>query len=230
MLPGIEHYLLMFLNSPAGMATMKRLAATTSGLYNLSVAKIRAIAFPLPPVAEQIRTREKVDAILQRALALETSLEARDSVREALADAPVAADEDARRPTGPPLPAKQLPTNAVAFFVRSSGGQERQGRCGRCQAWMSRSGRWFQGVDVTVDVDAPGGTAQSSESRSPREADARIRTADPFITSVGGPVSERAVAEDQPLSTSVVGPVAGRETGESSREMACCPIMSRRWM
>lgn len=91
MLPAVEHYLLMFLNSPAGMATMKRLAVTTSGLYNLSVAKIRAISFPLPPMAERIRIREKVDSLLQQVLTLEATLEARDSACEALAEASVAA-------------------------------------------------------------------------------------------------------------------------------------------
>ena len=34
---------------------MKRLAITTSGLYNLSVGKIRNFAFPLPPRDEQTR-------------------------------------------------------------------------------------------------------------------------------------------------------------------------------
>ncbi len=91
MLPGIEHYLLMFLNSPAGMATMKRLAVTTSGLYNLSVAKIRAISFPLPPMAEQVRIRETVDSLLQGVRSLEASLQAKGLAREAFADAAAAA-------------------------------------------------------------------------------------------------------------------------------------------
>lgn len=74
MLQDLEHYLLMFLNSPAGTATMRRLAVTTSGLYNLSVAKIRSIVFPLPPPAEQGRIRERVERLMRSCDELEDRL------------------------------------------------------------------------------------------------------------------------------------------------------------
>ena len=58
------HYLAMYLNSPVGIGHMKRLAITTSGLFNLSVGKIRSIPVPLPPLAEQHRIVAKVDELL----------------------------------------------------------------------------------------------------------------------------------------------------------------------
>ncbi len=66
MLSDVEHYVLLFFNSPVGMQTMKNLSVTTSGLYNLSVAKIRAVPFPLPPLAEQVRIRRKADELMRR--------------------------------------------------------------------------------------------------------------------------------------------------------------------
>lgn len=46
-------FLLNWLNSPSGMDIMSRLAATTSGLYTLSVSKISKIPVPLAPYNEQ---------------------------------------------------------------------------------------------------------------------------------------------------------------------------------
>lgn len=60
---GMEQFLMLYLNSPAGIREMKRLAVTTSGLYNLSVGKIRNIEVPIPPLAEQERIVEKVGEI-----------------------------------------------------------------------------------------------------------------------------------------------------------------------
>lgn len=91
MLPGIEHYLLLFLNSPLGMETMKDLAVTTSGLYNLSVSKIRAITFPMPPIAEQERICAEVDELLRLLEILGESLQAREQVGAALSVAATAA-------------------------------------------------------------------------------------------------------------------------------------------
>lgn len=53
-------YLALYFNSPVGMAHMKRLAITTSGLFNLSVGKIRSIPVALPPMEEQGRIISKV--------------------------------------------------------------------------------------------------------------------------------------------------------------------------
>lgn len=67
-------FLLRFLNSPAGIEEMKRLAVTTSGLYNLSVGKITTIAVPLPPLSEQRRIVAKVNCLLAVCDELEAKL------------------------------------------------------------------------------------------------------------------------------------------------------------
>jgi Restriction endonuclease S subunits len=56
-------YIALYLNSPSGIDEMKRLAVTSSGLYNLSVGKIRSIPVPLPPLHEQTRIVQKVDEL-----------------------------------------------------------------------------------------------------------------------------------------------------------------------
>ena len=43
-----------WLNSPGGIGKLTGLAATTSGLYTLSVGKISKIPVPLPPLEEQV--------------------------------------------------------------------------------------------------------------------------------------------------------------------------------
>lgn len=50
---GYQEFIALYLNSPSGIKEMQRLAVTTSGLYNLSVGKIRGIAIPLPPLNQQ---------------------------------------------------------------------------------------------------------------------------------------------------------------------------------
>lgn len=72
--PEIEEFVLLFLNSPTGTETMASLAVTTSGLYNLSVGKIRAIPIPLPPIAEQRRIIAKARQLMTLLDRLEASL------------------------------------------------------------------------------------------------------------------------------------------------------------
>lgn len=67
-------YLLMYLNSPVGTAHMRRLAITTSGLFNLSVGKIRSIPVALPPLAEQRQIVAKADELLALCDQLKLSL------------------------------------------------------------------------------------------------------------------------------------------------------------
>ncbi|MBD2367508.1 MULTISPECIES: restriction endonuclease subunit S [Leptolyngbya] len=69
-----QSFTLMFLNSPSGMAEMRSLAITTSGLYSLSVGKIREIFVPFPPLAEQKRIVAKVDELMQMCDLLEENL------------------------------------------------------------------------------------------------------------------------------------------------------------
>ncbi|WP_236141253.1 restriction endonuclease subunit S [Nostoc sp. CMAA1605] len=73
-------FTLLFLNSPSGMAEMRNLAITTSGLFSLSVGKIREILVPLPPLAEQKRIVEKCDRLMSLCDTLEAKLkQGRDS-------------------------------------------------------------------------------------------------------------------------------------------------------
>jgi len=75
---------------------MQRLAITSSGLYSLSVGKIRQIEVPLPPLAEQHRIVAKVDELMALCDQLEAQLTTTEAdsrrlleavLREALAPA-----------------------------------------------------------------------------------------------------------------------------------------------
>jgi type I restriction enzyme S subunit len=72
----VSDFTLLFLNSPNGMEIMQRLAITSSGLYSLSVGKIRQIEIPIPPLAEQRRIVAKVEQLMALVDALETQLAA----------------------------------------------------------------------------------------------------------------------------------------------------------
>lgn len=81
---GIERFILLYLNSSAGIATMRRLAITTAGLYSLSVGKIQKITIPVPPLDEQRRIVAKVDELMALCDQLEEAKEYRESQRDAL--------------------------------------------------------------------------------------------------------------------------------------------------
>jgi type I restriction enzyme S subunit len=78
---GIGPFVLLYLNSPSGIATMRNLAITSAGLYSLSVGKIRAITIPLPPIAEQQRIVARVKELLAVCDQLEASLAAAETGR-----------------------------------------------------------------------------------------------------------------------------------------------------
>ncbi|WP_434988635.1 restriction endonuclease subunit S [Xanthomonas melonis] len=80
-------YLALYLNSPVGMAHMRRLAITTSGLFNLSVGKIRSIPVALPPLEEQSRIVAKVDQLMVLCDQLKSRLSEARKVNEHLANA-----------------------------------------------------------------------------------------------------------------------------------------------
>jgi type I restriction enzyme S subunit len=71
-------FTLIFLNSPSGMAEMRSLAITTSGLYSLSVGKIREILIPFPPLAEQHRIVAKIDQLMTLCDELEKQIDIAD--------------------------------------------------------------------------------------------------------------------------------------------------------
>ncbi|AVI64607.1 restriction endonuclease subunit S [Shewanella sp. WE21] len=58
----LSKYVALWLNSPAGMDIMSTLAATTSGLYTLSVSKISKIPVPIPSLSEQKVVADKIDS------------------------------------------------------------------------------------------------------------------------------------------------------------------------
>ena len=62
-LAGSSRYLNAYWNSPAGTGRVMQMAASTSGLYTLSVTKVCALPVPLPPLAEQ---EQIVAAVEQR--------------------------------------------------------------------------------------------------------------------------------------------------------------------
>lgn len=61
-----------FWNSPAGSERIKSVASSTSGLYTLSVAKVRNVAVSIPPRAAQ----DLIVAEIERRLSVTDSLEA----------------------------------------------------------------------------------------------------------------------------------------------------------
>jgi len=58
-------FVLLYLNSPAGMQEMKQRSITTTGLHTLSVSKVKSITVPFPPVAEQRRIVDRTRALLR---------------------------------------------------------------------------------------------------------------------------------------------------------------------
>jgi type I restriction enzyme S subunit len=83
-------YLSLYLNSPVGTAHMRRLAITTSGLFNLSVGKIRSIPVELPPQDDQPRIVAKVTELLALCDQLKARIAAARAKHAQLAEALVA--------------------------------------------------------------------------------------------------------------------------------------------
>jgi type I restriction enzyme S subunit len=91
-------FVALVLNSPDGIAEMRRLAITTSGLFNLSVGKIRKIAIPMPPRAEQQRILARVDELRGLCADLRQRLQQAQATQSNLADALVATATHDRTP------------------------------------------------------------------------------------------------------------------------------------
>lgn len=81
-LPGISRFVLLYLNAPFGQAVMKELAVTSSGLFNLSVGKIKRIPVPLPPEDEQEAILAVVDRFRDELARLATVLSVREHARD----------------------------------------------------------------------------------------------------------------------------------------------------
>jgi len=65
--PQLARWTLVWLLSPAGRAAIERVASSTSGLHTLSISKVGRLIVPLPPLAEQSRAFDEVDAKLSLA-------------------------------------------------------------------------------------------------------------------------------------------------------------------
>ncbi len=85
--PGLVGFIQLFLNSPDGKGEMKRLAITTSGLFNLSVGKIRNFVVPVPPLAEQARIVTRVTELRSICAQLRQRLKASQTTKSHLAEA-----------------------------------------------------------------------------------------------------------------------------------------------
>jgi hypothetical protein len=75
-LAGLPGYLNAYWNSPPGNTWIMKQAASTSGLYTLSVSKVAALPVPLPPLAEQEQIVAEVEARLSVLAATEAQVAA----------------------------------------------------------------------------------------------------------------------------------------------------------
>ncbi|EFM0370550.1 restriction endonuclease subunit S [Escherichia coli] len=84
---GYQEFIALYLNSPSGIKEMQRLAVTTSGLYNLSVGKIRGITIPLPPLNQQNLILSRIREYILVCENLKTSTQSAQQTQLHLADA-----------------------------------------------------------------------------------------------------------------------------------------------
>jgi type I restriction enzyme, S subunit len=85
----IVPFVQMYLNSSKGVAEMQRRAVTSSGLYSLSVGKIRTIAFPLPPMEEQGRILHRINSLIGLCEELQDQLRTSQEVATRFLDATI---------------------------------------------------------------------------------------------------------------------------------------------
>ncbi|EBB4398707.1 restriction endonuclease subunit S [Salmonella enterica] len=90
---GYQEFIALYLNSPSGIKEMQRLAVTTSGLYNLSVGKIRGITIPLPPLNQQnlilSKIREYIFICDNLKISIQTTQQTQLHLADALTDAAI---------------------------------------------------------------------------------------------------------------------------------------------
>ena len=81
-------YINFFVNSPIGVSSMMNLAYTTSGLYTLSVSKVKSTAFPMPSLSEQNRIvaeiEQRISVLQETETSLATNLLRAERLREML--------------------------------------------------------------------------------------------------------------------------------------------------
>ena len=75
-----SRWLLLWLLSPLGRRTVLAAASSTSGLYTLSLSKVRALPVPLAPMQEQARVVALADSLSDAARAVQGQIEAETGV------------------------------------------------------------------------------------------------------------------------------------------------------
>ncbi|MGH3089669.1 MAG: restriction endonuclease subunit S, partial [Rubrobacteraceae bacterium] len=74
-MPKLSWWVLTWLLSAEGREHIRRVASSTSGLYTLSLSKVRNLAIPLPPLEEQTQILEELDRKLSIVDNLEATIE-----------------------------------------------------------------------------------------------------------------------------------------------------------
>ncbi len=80
-------YVRLAADSDLVRAEVERLCATTVGNWGISASNLKAVRIPLPPLAEQRRVVNRVNALMSLCEQLETSLSSGEAARNSLLDA-----------------------------------------------------------------------------------------------------------------------------------------------
>jgi type I restriction enzyme S subunit len=89
--PVWSEFAILFLNSPTGTSEMRARAVTTSGLFNLSVGRVRGVPLPVPPLDEQRSIVAKVNQLMALCDDLEAKLRKQEETATRLAESLAAA-------------------------------------------------------------------------------------------------------------------------------------------
>jgi len=89
--PVWSEFAILFLNSPTGTSEMRARAVTTSGLFNLSVGRVRGVPLPVPPLNEQRSIVAKVNQLMALCDELEAKLHKQEETATRLAESLAAA-------------------------------------------------------------------------------------------------------------------------------------------
>lgn len=104
--PALAEYLTTWFQSSMGRQIVEKVASSTSGLYTLSISKVKALVVPLPSLAEIAQIMVQVDAVFGKIEALkvkcETELKRSSSLRQSILKDAFAGRLVAQDPTDEP--------------------------------------------------------------------------------------------------------------------------------